>query len=196
MLSGVFLSSIIVWVYGFLVLPNGYNSFSHSEFTPENKNLAYIPIIAIFLWSFCSFCGVNSMPWQLLSEVFPYKTRGAATGITAAINYVICFISTKTYYNLETTFSLSGVALFNSIVIAVGLVLMYKILPETENRSLEDIEMHFADNSKKFTDRKIPKISKQKRANANDPNEIPNKSVSVIDQIDIGCDNRGFVNDH
>lgn len=28
-------------------------------------------------------------------------------------------------------------------------------MPETENRSLEDIELHFADNSKKLCDRKI-----------------------------------------
>lgn len=29
---------------------------------------------------------------------------------------------------------------------------MYFWLPETENRSLEDIELHFSDNSKKLTD--------------------------------------------
>lgn len=32
---------------------------------------------------------------------------------------------------------------------------MYNVLPETENRSLEEIELHFADNSKKLCDRKI-----------------------------------------
>lgn len=29
---------------------------------------------------------------------------------------------------------------------------MYFWLPETENRSLEDIELHFSDNTKKLTD--------------------------------------------
>ncbi|XP_055307472.1 facilitated trehalose transporter Tret1-like, partial [Sitodiplosis mosellana] len=149
MLTGVFLCAAIVAGYGFLVLPSGYNSFDQSQhFSLENQSLAYIPFIAIFVWSFCSYCGVNSLAWQLLSEVFPYKTRGAATGLTAALNYVLCFISTKIYYNLEMMFSLPGVALFNCIIIAGGLILMYKILPETENRSLEDIEMHFVDNSK------------------------------------------------
>lgn len=51
-----------------------------------------------------------------------------------------------------------GVALFNCVIFAVGLILMYKILPNTENRTLEDIEMHFSDNSKKLTDRKIARI--------------------------------------
>lgn len=53
-----------------------------------------------------------------------------------------------------------GVSLFNCIVIAIGLVLMYKILPETENRSLEDIELHFSDKTKKITDCKIVRASK------------------------------------
>ena len=34
---------------------------------------------------------------------------------------------------------------------------MYLILPETENISLEDIELHFSDDSKKITNRKIIK---------------------------------------
>lgn len=89
---------------------------------------------------------------------FLNRSRGMATGFTAALNYVLGFIATKSYFNLETTLSMPGVALFNSIVIAFGLVLMYKILPETENRTLEDIEMHFSDKSKKLTDRTISKI--------------------------------------
>lgn len=31
----------------------------------------------------------------------------------------------------------------------------FYIIPETENRSLEDIEMHFSDKKRKFFDRKI-----------------------------------------
>lgn len=36
------------------------------------------------------------------------------------------------------------------------LIMMFFILPETEQRSLEDIEMHYADDSKKITDIYIP----------------------------------------
>lgn len=33
-------------------------------------------------------------------------------------------------------------------------------MPETENRTLEDIELYFSDKNRKLTDRKIPKTSK------------------------------------
>lgn len=37
---------------------------------------------------------------------------------------------------------------------------MYNILPETEGRSLEDIELHFSDNAKGITDIHIQTKSK------------------------------------
>lgn len=87
------------------------------------------------------------------------RSRGIMVGVSAACSYALGFISRKIYYNLETTLSLPGVTLFFSVVCGVGLIWMYLILPETENRSLEDIERHFSDNSKKITDHKIAKMS-------------------------------------
>lgn len=63
------------------------------------------------------------------------------------------------YYNLERMLSLAGISLLFSVVCGVGLILMYLILPETEGRSLQDIERHFSDNSKQITNWKIAKSS-------------------------------------
>lgn len=38
-----------------------------------------------------------------------------------------------------------------------SLIVLYNILPETEGRTLEDIEIHFSDNDKSLTDHKIKK---------------------------------------
>ena len=73
-----------------------------------------------------------------------------------------------------------GVALFNCIIIAFGLILMYKILPETENRTLEEIELHFADNSKNLTDRKIAVIHEHQNGYEKDNDCDEMKSVTVI----------------
>lgn len=70
MLSGAFLCSFVICCYGFFVLPSGFNSFDHTQtFSLENKQLGYIPFICILVWSFCLFCGVSTMPWQMVSEV-------------------------------------------------------------------------------------------------------------------------------
>lgn len=70
----------------------------------------------------------------------------------AAVNYLLAFAATKTYYDLETFLSLPGVILFYGIIGIIGFVAMYYTLPETEQRSLEDIERHFSDNSRSITD--------------------------------------------
>lgn len=74
-LTGVCISSLAISVYGFSVLPSGYNSFDKSLPLPElgSPILAYIPTICLIVWSFCSYCGILMMPWQLLSELFPFK---------------------------------------------------------------------------------------------------------------------------
>lgn len=74
MLSGIFLLATAVCAYGFIYLPSGYNSFDPTNYVSmDNKYLAYIPLICIILWNGFSNCAVVTLPWQLLSEVFPYK---------------------------------------------------------------------------------------------------------------------------
>lgn len=42
-------------------------------------------------------------------------------------------------------------------------IVMYRILPETEGRTLEDIEMHFSDDTKGIRDIHIPKNAKSNK---------------------------------
>lgn len=59
---------------------------------------------------------------------------------------------------------------------------MYQILPETENRTLEEIELHFSDNKRKINDRHIKKISPSTVDSAfNDGKPTPNTFGQVND---------------
>lgn len=78
-----------------------------------------------------------------------------AGGIVAAFYYIMNFLSTKTYYNLETTFTLFGACLLYTILAIFGFIFMYVFLPETEGKTLEDIERHFSDKKIKITNHKI-----------------------------------------
>ncbi|XP_055305860.1 facilitated trehalose transporter Tret1-like [Sitodiplosis mosellana] len=182
MVFGLVVCTLVITSYGFIFLPQGFNSFDyahHSNFRVECKGVSYIPLIFLYLWSFFSFCGFNGMPWILLSEMFPFKSRGIASGMAAAFYYLLGFIAKKTYYDLEVSMSLPGITLFYCIISLFGLISTYYILPETENRTLEEIELHFMDNSKKIIDWKI----ESNTAELNKRKNNKNKS---------GFDNRGF----
>lgn len=81
-----------------------------------------------------------------------FRSRSMACGITAALNYAMTFVTTKTYFNLESSLSLPGVILFYGICGCIGVLFVYFFLPETEKRTLEDIEIYFSDNKRKLTD--------------------------------------------
>lgn len=100
------------------------------------------------------------------------------------------FITKKTYYNLEKTLSMPGVSLFYCIICGIGLIVMYLIMPETEDRSLEDIELHFADNSKMLTDRHIPKL------NHSNDSKTDVKNYLETNKTEIGFVNTAFMNDN
>ncbi|XP_031626287.1 facilitated trehalose transporter Tret1-1-like, partial [Contarinia nasturtii] len=150
-------SSIVAW-YGFTFLPFAYTSFNQANREPykvENEWIGYIPFVCLLTLGYFTTLSITRIPWMLLSELFPFKSRGIACGVASAIFFVFAIIGSKTYYDLETAISLPGVSIMHACISFIGLILMYNILPETENITLEDIELHFSDNSKRIIDRKI-----------------------------------------
>jgi len=77
---------------------------------------------------------------MLTSEVFPFKGRGVASGVTAAASYIFGFVVTKTYLNFHDWLSLPGLFGLYGLCSLLGCAYFYYFIPETENKSLEDIE--------------------------------------------------------
>lgn len=109
---GTAVSCLSIGFYAYSTFPAGYSSFTKHDLSDGiSASDNYFPMIMFFSLSFFSSMG-TSIPWMLLSEVFPFKSRGIATGLTAGLNYVMLFISIKTYLNLENWLSLYGVVWF------------------------------------------------------------------------------------
>ncbi|XP_035776350.1 facilitated trehalose transporter Tret1-like [Anopheles albimanus] len=154
------LSCIGLSIYAFNSLPAGWTSFDIHADTSHVSSKGYIPMVLFFMLAFFTSVGVLPVPWILLSEVFPFRNRSLACGITAALHYVMSFVTTKTYFNLESSLSLPGVILFYGVMGLIGTFFVYFFLPETEKRTLEDIEVYFSDNKRKLTDIHIPRRHK------------------------------------
>lgn len=75
MTFGIFISTLVISCYGFMVLPSGYSSFNQQSesFHLENTELAWIPLVCLFLWSFfsrCGFIGKKIGIWKMLNFDF------------------------------------------------------------------------------------------------------------------------------
>lgn len=71
------------------------------------------------------------------------EVRSAAAGVSSALGYLVSFLSNKLFLTMVAALTLNGIFCFYSAVCAVGVVVLYFILPETENRTLLDIQTLF-----------------------------------------------------
>lgn len=69
--------SVAICIYGYIVFPRGYSSFPKADLSEnqpmEKRPYNFIPFVCIIVAHFCFFCGIYAMPWQIISEAFPYR---------------------------------------------------------------------------------------------------------------------------
>lgn len=66
-----------------------------------------------------------------------------ASGACAASFYIIAFLVSKTWLNLQSLVDLYGCFFLYGILATIGIVFVYKCLPETEGKTLAEIEENF-----------------------------------------------------
>lgn len=120
-------------------LPNISNepTFIGISENPEEKNkYAWIPLTLLLGSALLSHSGIRLLPWILIGEVFPSKVRAAGAGFASGMGYMFGFLANKLFLQMLSTFKLTGTFWIYSVVAIVGTVILYKILPETEGRTL------------------------------------------------------------
>lgn len=91
-----------------------------------------------YIASFASSLG--PIPWVIMSEIFPTKTRGIAMSFCTLVLWIgVVFITQFTPILLENMGGAFTFLLFmvNAIIL---LVFVWKVIPETKQRTLEEIE--------------------------------------------------------
>ncbi|CAK1545673.1 unnamed protein product [Leptosia nina] len=125
-----------------------YSVFSYDVTTfPKEKSM--LPLVLFYLMTWFTGCGI---PWVLLGEVFPFRSRATAQGISAASNYVFTFLAAKTFIDLETNIRLWGVFATYAAFGFLGSIYLYFFLPETEGKSLQEIESFYNGKLRVFPD--------------------------------------------
>jgi SP family sugar porter-like MFS transporter len=81
--------------------------------------------------------------WVILSEIFPNKIRGQAMAIATLSLWTACLVLTYTFPLLNKSLGASGTFGLYSLICIFGLIYIFKALPETRGKSLEEIEKEF-----------------------------------------------------
>jgi sugar porter (SP) family MFS transporter len=99
-------------------------------------------LILIGILGFVAAFAVSLGPvmWVLFSELFPNAIRGTAISFVGFINSAISFLVQLVFPWELATLGSSGTFLLYGIFALIGLGFIWKLLPETKGRSLEELE--------------------------------------------------------
>jgi len=99
---------------------------------------------------------ISPVTWLMLSEIFPQRLRGLGMGVT-----VFCLWITNFLVGLLFPVLMAGIGLSTTFFVFVGLgilaiLFVKKYLPETKDRTLEQLEEDFRNYGKNSADDAIP----------------------------------------
>jgi SP family arabinose:H+ symporter-like MFS transporter len=101
------------------------------------KSVVVMVGFSFFITSFA--IGVGGTGWLIQGEVFPTSVRGRAAAIGAAVDWVANFALIEVFPSWQSAWGLAWVMISFAVLSVVAIGFVYKFLPETKGRSVEDI---------------------------------------------------------
>ena len=121
-----------------------------------NEALSIVTMLSIMVYSACFMFSWGPICWVYISELFPNTIRGAATAIAVAFQWIFNFVVSSTFvpmFNMHLTpgddfghwftYGLYG------IICVIAALFVWKLVPETKGKSLEDMSKLWRERSKK-----------------------------------------------
>lgn len=104
-------------------------------------SLVILMLLNVMLYSI----SLAPLLWVILSEIFPNRIRGAAMSIGATSHWVANFLLTFSFPAIKEAIGWTNNFWLYGMVCLLGFLVLYKFLPETKGKSLEQIEREIAD---------------------------------------------------
>lgn len=106
-------------------------------------------LVLLLFYVFCTAISISAVVWVLLSEMYPNKVRGIAMSIAGFALWIGTYlIGQLTPWMLENLTPSGTFFLFAAMCIPYMLI-MWRLVPETTGRSLEEIEEYWTKQNRK-----------------------------------------------
>ncbi|XP_038888834.1 polyol transporter 5-like [Benincasa hispida] len=102
--------------------------------------------------------GMGPIAWVYSSEIFPLKLRAQGASVGVIVNRVTSGVITMTFLSLTKAITIGGAFFLYAGIAAISWVFFYVVFPETQGRTLEDMEGLFGNLLWRFSkERKMEK---------------------------------------
>ena len=105
-----------------------------------------LPVLLLVLAAIaCYSMSLAPVTWVIISEIFPNRIRVAAMSVAVSALWIACFILTYTFPILNAKLGPAGTFWLYAAICVAGFIYIFAKLPETKNKSLEQIERELVD---------------------------------------------------
>jgi sugar porter (SP) family MFS transporter len=105
-----------------------------------------LPMLLLVLAAIaCYSMSLAPVTWVVISEIFPNRIRGAAMAIAVAALWAACFLLTYTFPIMNAALGAAGTFAVYAAICVLGFIFIFFRLPETKNKTLEEIERQLVD---------------------------------------------------
>jgi len=105
---------------------------------PTTAGIVTLVALVVFIASFAFSLG--PVVWTVINEVFPGRIRGRAVAFATAVNWGAAFLVSEFFLTLLDWLGSSATFWLFAFFAIVAFVWIYKKVPETKGRTLEDIQ--------------------------------------------------------
>ncbi len=104
--------------------------------------------ILIFTLLYTAFFAMTQGPivWVVIAEIFPTRIRGRAMAIATAALWIADFAVSLTFPIIADKFRETSAFWLYAAMCLIDVIFIWRVLPETKGKSLEEIERHWLKN--------------------------------------------------
>ncbi|XP_058792857.1 facilitated trehalose transporter Tret1-2 homolog [Phymastichus coffea] len=107
-------------------------------------NIKWLPLLCIGMFNVVFSLGYGSVPYSIISELFPPETKGIAGSISIMTNWFLVFLVTRTFHDLCHLLGQSVAFWMFASVCAMSALFAYVFVPETKGKTLQEIQAKLA----------------------------------------------------
>ena len=113
------------------------------------ETLTPISIISIVVFCFSYASGWGSVPVLVAAELLPLHVRGTGTGIVTCVAWFASTILLLSYEPYQELVHPWGAFFTFSFIMFCAVLFVYKFIPETKGKTLEEIQKYFFKNKRR-----------------------------------------------
>lgn len=115
-------------------------------YADQSVVVSYISILLVLFFVITFAVGPGSIPWFLVTELFNQSARPTATSIAVGVNWTANFIVGIGFLPIQEVIG-GYVFIIFTIILGLFSIFVWKKVPETKNKSIEEISAMFRQQS-------------------------------------------------